>query len=58
MKIYIKPELANTKILHEKDLLAASPGVNTGDNLGDEWDEGDVTYSKDVDSSILWDEDD
>lgn len=57
MKKYIKPEIAKENIVDEECMICASPGVNNGDCLGNEYSEGDVSYSKQVnfnDEETIW----
>lgn len=51
-KEYIRPTM---EILHVElnTMLATSPGVSDGSGLGEDWDEGDVTYSRDQQPNIL-----
>lgn len=43
------------EILHVElnTMLATSPGVSDGSGLGEDWDEGDVTYSRDQQPNII-----
>lgn len=54
MKKYIAPATEIVHVKVENELLASSPnpGVTTGDDLGDEYQEEDITYSKPVISDI------
>jgi len=45
MKKYIKPE-TKTYQINAAAMLAASQGVSTGNIVGDEYSDGDVTYTK------------
>jgi len=60
MKKYIKPETEIIRTWYEGDLLQGSkkPGVNTDDELVEEFYEEDVSYSKPVFTDIWADEDD
>ena len=46
MKKYIKPLTKEIKVNSYNSLLAGSGGVETGSSLGNEYSEGDVSYSK------------
>lgn len=60
LKEYIVPVTETVPVRYESELLAGSPnpGVEQGDDLGDEFDEGDVTYSKPVITDIWKGDDD
>ena len=46
MKAYIQPATQVLPVQSSNEILSVStPGVSTGDGLGNEFDEGDVTYS-------------
>lgn len=59
MKKYIVPVTETVPVRYESELLASSPnpGVKTEDDLGDEYYEEDVTYSKPIIIDI-WNSDD
>lgn len=46
MKKYMKPAIEVMAVQGEHSLLTVSPGVENGSNLGDEFYEGDVSYSR------------
>ena len=47
LKEYIKPAIEIVPVEIESEILAASGGgVSDGDGLGDEYNLGDITYSK------------
>lgn len=57
MKKYIKPEIAKECIGDDECMICASPGVQTGDGLGNEYGKDDVSYSKQVnfnDEETIW----
>ena len=47
-KTYINPTMEVVKI-QINQMLAASPGVENGDGLGNSYNSGDVTYGRDFD---------
>ncbi|MBP3842881.1 MAG: hypothetical protein J6E29_04485 [Prevotella sp.] len=52
-KIYMKPETAMQTVKMSLGILAGS-GVNTGDKVGNDYNENDVTYGNEGGS--VWDE--
>ena len=52
-KIYMKPETAKETVKMSLGILAGS-GVNTGDTVGNEYNDSDVTYGNEGGS--IWDE--
>ena len=53
MKKYIKPLTKEIKVNSYNSLLAGS-GVETGSSLGNEYNEGDVSYGKEFDGADDW----
>lgn len=56
-KKYIAPSTEEVFVKYESDMLAGSdpkPGVSTGDEVVEEYDEGDESYSKPVVTPDLW----
>ena len=48
-KTYINPTLEVVVLKYNNSLLAGSPGVENGDDLGKEYSSSDVTYGRDFD---------
>ena len=48
-KTYINPTLEVVVLKFNNSLLAGSPGTKTGDTLGDNFNDQDVTYGRDFD---------
>ena len=51
-KEYIKPVSGMHSFRMKSNMLAGSPGVDTGDGLGNEYNDGDVSYGKG--GSSMW----
>ncbi|MBP5258622.1 MAG: hypothetical protein J6Z41_07810 [Prevotella sp.] len=54
-KTYIIPEIKKVEAIVEKNLMAGSEGVQSGNTPGNEYNEGDVTYSR-IELHNVWDE--
>ena len=45
-KMYLMPETIVVEVKIDQNLLTSSPGVSTGSGTGDEYNDGDITYSR------------